>query len=119
MTIRHRMLEPESQVSHATLNPDHLLPRFMDALKWLDPVHYHIRHLELQELQREARTSEDPNPALHALSEFLWETLMDDFQKYCPEGYFFGSHPGDGSDFGCWSESLLDNFQENHINLSK
>lgn len=34
--------------------------------------------------------------------------LQDTLQEYAPEGYSFGTHMGDGSDFGYWSDEELD-----------
>lgn len=32
----------------------------------------------------------------------LLESLFDTLDSYAPEGYYFGAHPGDGSDYGYW-----------------
>jgi hypothetical protein len=32
----------------------------------------------------------------------LLESLFDTLDNYSPEGYYFGAHPGDGSDYGFW-----------------
>jgi len=32
----------------------------------------------------------------------LWETVFGLMGELAPEGYIFGAHPGDGSDFGFW-----------------
>lgn len=32
----------------------------------------------------------------------LCQELFEVCDKYAPEGYYFGAHPGDGSDFGYW-----------------
>ena len=35
---------------------------------------------------------------------YLYEELTDILERYAPEGYYFGAHPGDGSDFGYWRD---------------
>ena len=32
----------------------------------------------------------------------LLDALFDTLDAYSPEDYYFGAHPGDGSDFGFW-----------------
>jgi len=32
----------------------------------------------------------------------LYEDIFDYLNEIAPEGYYFGSHPGDGSDYGFW-----------------
>jgi hypothetical protein len=35
---------------------------------------------------------------------YLYEELTEVLERYAPEGYYFGTHPGDGSDFGYWRD---------------
>lgn len=32
----------------------------------------------------------------------LLDSLFDTLDLYAPDGYYFGAHPGDGSDYGYW-----------------
>lgn len=40
-------------------------------------------------------------------SFLLNETIYDAMASLAPDGYYFGSHPGDGALFGYWSCDLL------------
>jgi hypothetical protein len=69
-------------VSHGTLRPEDLVPTFAILLYKLDPEHFPERHpVDLEE-------------------EVEW--LIDRLNDYAPPYFYFGAHPGDGSDFGFW-----------------
>jgi len=94
----------EQSVCHATLRPQDLLPAFLDVITETP------EYVQLVILSRIIPTgiiesfgcdAEDPwwdsDECLGIMGE-----LFDVLNNYAPEGYYFGSHPGDGSDFGYW-----------------
>lgn len=91
--------EPGS-ISHGTMRPQDLIPVFLDALAECDPE-------AAQELRDEI-----PPAAFENDDNWFWDTdvcmfllnedLFDALNVVAPQGYYFGSHPGDGSDFGFW-----------------
>ena len=88
-------------VIHGTHRLQDLIPVFMDELKdrdekrWADLV-----RLFLTTAVTEGWNAEDAHELLYALLDSLDETA--------PDGTYFGTHPGDGSDFGFWPIELLD-----------
>jgi hypothetical protein len=97
-------------ISHGTLREVDLIPTFMDVLRELDPA----RAGELAEEERKAMNAldgtyeKDPEFSdadlareVEAAGEFLVE-VTDALDHAAPDGYHFGTHEGDGSDFGFW-----------------
>ena len=78
-------------VSHGTLNTADLIERFATVLydisPWARDTYFHNE------------TPEDLNDP-----EFL-AGLIDVLDAYAPDGFYFGAHQGDGSDFGFWSHT--------------
>jgi len=90
-------------VSSHTLIERDLAEAFTDAAKVIAPE----RADEIDALYNEfiaAEDAEDFETAGFILNEQIYD-LMD---SLAPEGYYFGSHPGDGSDFGYWENEEED-----------
>jgi hypothetical protein len=91
-------------ISHATLRTQDLIAAFVPVLEDLDwqEKWWGARNCgnELLKLYRESETLSDEfeDSASYYLNEELWDVL----REFAPEGYYFGAHEGDGSDFGFW-----------------
>jgi hypothetical protein len=91
-------------VIHGTLRTRDLIPAFLDCLRDVAPDHYAgymvapfgpiPAHVQDEGDSSEWWNSEDASALL--------EELTDTLNEHAPEGYYFGAHPGDGSDFGFW-----------------
>jgi hypothetical protein len=117
----HALVAPGS-VSHATMRFEDLIPTFMFLLEQVD-----------RETATEitSRYSGDGWPSSMAglafgdpfegeqitLQTYLMEDLFDALSNLAPPGYYFGSHPGDGSDYGFWQveEDYLQDLDEGPI----
>ena len=102
-------------ISEATLNPKHLIPRFVAVLEQADPSHPLVS--EWREVERATVTLAEwmgwDDPADYAedglnlfdaerASYFLNDSLFDALNEVAPEGTYFGSAEGDGASFGFW-----------------
>jgi len=92
-------------VIHGTLRNEDLIPAFFEELERRDPD---ARDTLLNDWEHMF----DPNENGYVLRTdldntedqdyFLWEALWGALDRIAPKGYYFGAHPGDGSDFGFW-----------------
>ena len=73
---------------HGTLRTEDLIEAFRAELSRIDPI------AEAAIVPADDPESEDAQYELDELFEVL--------DRYAPEGYYFGAHEGDGSDFGFW-----------------
>lgn len=81
-------------VSHGTLHPSHLIPTFAAAYATIKGT---STDQVLLPLEIQGYTDEE-----------TIEHLTDALNDAAPEGYYFGTHPGDGSDFGFWHDCADD-----------
>jgi hypothetical protein len=115
-------IQPDTSVSHGTMLAEHLIPRFIEVLpepkrswyqgRWdavrtgdADTIADVLAHFDELTSQQEA-------------VDYLCGDLFDELHELAPEGCYFGSHPGDGSDYGFWrvEEEPGDSFlEEPHV----
>ena len=88
-------------ISHGTMREEDLIPTFIDELRLLDPDNETLGGI-LDDIEHRAEEDDyfaaDTGVASYDLNETLFEAL----NEYAPPFCYFGSHPGDGSDYGFW-----------------
>jgi hypothetical protein len=100
-------------VSWGTLQPSHLINNFVTCLTYLDNTHNLIqtgndwlkrfeRWENLWNTGRHLGWLDEIYDDLVTEGDDLLEALFDTLDEFAPSGYYFGTHPGDGSDFGFW-----------------
>lgn len=96
-------------ISHGTMRNEDVLPRLMSALFKEDPQRARQiwkENPEFLEALCDKQIGKN-NPWWESEeANYIAEELFDVMNDYSPEGHYFGSHIGDGSDYGYWpSES--------------
>jgi len=86
-------------VSSATLREVDLIPAFEEVLDAAG-VEYD-RPASVDKLLLGQSLTDDES---EEVGFYLNEELFDQLNEIAPEGTYFGSHPGDGSDFGFWED---------------
>lgn len=87
---------PEGSIIHGTYRNADLLKAFSDALELLsERIDTEPKHALLIKESREC------DPDSYDANEIIVE-LSDTLNSYAAPGMYFGSHEGDGSDFGFW-----------------
>jgi len=87
-------------VSHGTMRPEDLIPDFCWELRYLGH-----RSSELTAIEKRSN-----KPEYYDTEEAMWdlETLFNMLDEHSPDGAYFGSHPGDGSDYGFWVDESIE-----------
>lgn len=109
---------PVGSISHGTMRPQDLIPAFSDFLsefgteeqeqaiirKYSDYAldeNYGLTPREILEHLATDCVDDDELWDSETAHAYL-EDLFDALNELAPEGYYFGAHPGDGSDYGFW-----------------
>jgi hypothetical protein len=98
-------------VSHGTLRAEHLIPRFMEALDTIKEWRSLGEHGQTAEefgrlddlcasIEQAEKRDADYFSTERAIDDLV--ALETELCAMAPEGYYFGAHEGDGSDFGFW-----------------
>ena len=113
---------PMGSVSCATMREEDLIPTFCYELQQLArqtgilPAKTRREHAKLaREIERRVENEtefEDSDLSIGGMADSDLESLFDALDEYAAPYFYFGAHPGDGSDYGFWlSESWDDEFE--------
>lgn len=93
-----------TSVIHATHRPQDLIPAFLDAVRDVAPAHYEgMMASSFGPIPAYVQDEGDSSDWWQSDdASYLLEELFNVLNDHAPEGYYFGAHPGDGSDFGFW-----------------
>ena len=91
-------------VIHATMRPQDLIPAFLDVIRDTAEYAQMVANNSIPSVVTDPSASDydkrwESEDVVYFLNEDLWDIL----NSYAPDGYYFGSHPGDDSDYGYWS----------------
>ncbi len=101
-------------VSHGTMRPQDLIPTFLGVLNQVDPVTYsQLAVLPFSVVPSYAQEDEDSEWWGGEDCMNVLEDLITALDNAAPEGYYFGPHPGDGSDYGFWEVEQHDAPEQN------
>ena len=94
------------EISHSTMRLEDLIPRFLIVLKNINPSEaslyirdYNINDGDYVEIEEWVETHESD-------AYFLLEDLFNALDSCAPEGFYFGSHVGDGARYGFWHDEV-------------
>jgi hypothetical protein len=91
-------------ISCGTLRTADLLSAFAAELEWLNDSPFDNRPHNLAGQIQDLFSDDGETIKEEKQDEAQWilEEAFDLLNEASPEGYYFGTHPGDGSDFGFW-----------------
>ena len=91
-------LWPKGTIVSGTMRNEDIIPALLDYAG----ADYKIPLGEYDVLKEEAKTIKIRGDWDSEYASQVCLGLFDIITEYLPEGYYCGSHPGDGSDFGIW-----------------
>lgn len=104
MSIKKWKYGSAGSIISGTMRPEDLIPSFCESLRELGHRSKELTRIEKAQNKAGYYESED---SAHDL-EYLFDMLNFHAMPY----FYFGSHVGDGSDYGFWlSESMVEDFE--------
>lgn len=98
----------EESVIHSTMRPCDLVPVFLNVIRDTAEYAQMVANNSIPEVVTDAGANDyDERWENEEMIYFLNETLFDILNSYAPDGYYFGSHEGDASDYGFWRDYEL------------
>ena len=88
---------PGESISHSTMRTQDLIPAFMDVVRDT-PEYVQV----MNAIPAHAMVDKEADRWNSDDAAGLLESLFNTLDSYSPKGYYFGAHPGDGSDYGFW-----------------
>lgn len=98
---------PVGSLISGTLNPEDLIPAFLVTLRKYDVDTANAIELDFRDLfiyMGEFKRLPPVGTNLHEDMIQCLVDLIDALDFVSPAGYSFGTHPGDGSDYGWWPD---------------
>ena len=81
-----------------------LAPVFLAVLEQLDPGAAWVIHEEYEDIINAIEEHSDIlDIDIGEEGMFLIESLIDALNEFAPDGYYFGTNPYDGADYGFWA----------------
>jgi hypothetical protein len=101
-------------VSEGTMNSSHLFQAYLDTLESVDKASANEFRMEHKD---ELTEFQDGTIDGESLDHLVFDVLDPILSKYCLPYTYFGSHPGNGSDIGCWPhyEEMAWNSRNEHL----
>jgi len=93
-------------ILRGTSNSSDMVEGCLEALAGIDKAKFNeVSHDYSDEIELARRIGQGDAAAwgeIGVVNDFAYSTLGGIMQGYCPPFTYFGAHPGDGSDIGCW-----------------
>ena len=89
-------------VSAGTMRNEDLIPCFCAYLRAHSEELTSLEFDGIVAIEQDVEDGDSAYYANHKQANADLEALFEALNGLAPEGYYFGSHPGDGSDFGFW-----------------